>query len=226
MASKRKQITNEIKLDILENKNKLTTTELSVKYELAPSTISTIFSNRDKIITNSKTNDNKSCNKRIRLSNYPQIEEAMGTWFNQIILKPNITIDGNMLRKQATIFSELLNIKDFKSSSGWLDGWKKRNNISFKAVVGEGGLVDPKVIENYRNVVLPSLLKGFDSRDVFNADETALFYKAMPNKTMYYKNMPANSTKRNVFPYFFAQIWMEVKKCYLLLLAMLVLQDV
>jgi outer membrane lipoprotein-sorting protein len=63
MASKRKQITNEIKLDILENKNKLTTTELSVKYELAPSTISTIFSNRDKIITNSKTNDNKSCKK-------------------------------------------------------------------------------------------------------------------------------------------------------------------
>jgi hypothetical protein len=104
MASKRKQITNEIKLEILENKNKLTTTELSVKYELA---ISTIFSNRDKIITNSKTNDNKSCNKRIRLSNYPQIEDAMGTWFNQIILKPNITIDGNMLRKQATIFSEL-----------------------------------------------------------------------------------------------------------------------
>ncbi len=38
---------------------------------------------------------------------FPQIEEAMGTWFNQIILRPNITIDGNMLRKQATIFSEL-----------------------------------------------------------------------------------------------------------------------
>ena len=30
MASKNKQITNEIKLEILENKNKLTTTELSV----------------------------------------------------------------------------------------------------------------------------------------------------------------------------------------------------
>ena len=66
---------------------------------------------------------------------------------------------------------------------------------SFKTVVGEGGLVDPKVIENYRKVVLPSLLKGFDSRDVFNADETALFFKAMPNKTMYLKNMPANSIK-------------------------------
>jgi hypothetical protein len=89
------------------------------------------------------------------------------------------------------------NIKDFKSSSGWLDGWKKRNNISFKTVVGEGGLVDPKVIENYRKLVLPSLLKDFDSRDVFNADETALFFKAMPNKTMYYKNMPANSLERN-----------------------------
>ena len=35
------------RLDKLENK--LTTTEISVKYELAPSTISTIFSNRYKI---------------------------------------------------------------------------------------------------------------------------------------------------------------------------------
>ena len=76
----------------------------------------------------------------------------MGTWFNQIILRPNITIDGNMLRKLAKTISELLNIKDFISSPGWkkrkiLDGWKKRNNISFKTVVGERGLVAPKVIE-------------------------------------------------------------------------------
>ena len=40
-----------------------------------------------------------------------------------------------MLRKQASIFSELLNIKDFKSSLGWLDGWKKRNNISFNQLI-------------------------------------------------------------------------------------------
>jgi hypothetical protein len=26
-------------------------------------------------------------------------------------------------------------------------------------------------------------------RNIFNADETGLFFKAMPNKTMYYKNL-------------------------------------
>jgi hypothetical protein len=83
----------------------------------------------------------------------------------------------------------------FKASNGWLDGFKKRNNITFKTSVGEAGLVDSKIIQNYLNVVLPDLIKDYEPRNIFNADETGLFYKAMPNKTMYYKNLACNKVK-------------------------------
>ena len=39
------------------------------------------------------------------------------------------------------------------------------------------------------------MIKDYESKNIFNADETALFYKAMPNKTMFYKNLPANHVK-------------------------------
>jgi hypothetical protein len=35
--------------------------------------------------------------------------------------------------------------------------------------------------------------KGYEPKNILNADETGLFYKAMPNKTMFYKNLACNN---------------------------------
>jgi hypothetical protein len=45
------------------------------------------------------------------------------------------------------------------------------------------------------NRVLPKLIENYEAKDIFNADETALFYKATPEKTLYYKQLPANHVK-------------------------------
>ena len=76
----------------------------------------------------------------------------------------------------------------FKASCRWFNGSKKRNNITFKTGIGEAGLADSKIIKNYSNVVLTDLIKDYEPRNTLNADETGLFFKAMPNK-MYYKNL-------------------------------------
>ena len=84
---------------------------------------------------------------------------------------------------------------DFKASNGWLDGFKSRHNISYKTVVGEAGLVDSSVVSTWLKDIMPKLIEKYELRDIFNADESGLFYKATPNKTMIYKNMAANSVK-------------------------------
>ena len=86
----------------------------------------------------------------------------------------NITLNGPLIQAQAIKYATMLQCLDFKASNGWLDGFKKRHNISFKTVVGEAGLVDTKVIEDWFKI-LPDLIKGYDWSDIFNADETALF---------------------------------------------------
>jgi hypothetical protein len=111
------------------------------------------------------------------------------------MLNKNMTLDGNLLKQQALKFCLMFQENEFKASCGWLDGFKKRNNISFKTIVGEAGLVDSKIIHSYLDVVLPDFIKGYEPKNVFNADETGLFYKAMPKKTMFYKNIACNNVK-------------------------------
>jgi hypothetical protein len=65
----------------------------------------------------------------------------------------------------------------FKASCRWFNGSKKRNNITFKTSVGEARLADSKIIKNYLNVVLPDLIKDYETRNILNADETGLFLK-------------------------------------------------
>ena len=98
MNKKRKQITNEIKLQILENKKQLKPSELAIEYSLPASTISTIFANKDKILKHFEQNIINNDNKRIRTSNFPEIEESLMIWFNQVIAKPDITVDGPLIR--------------------------------------------------------------------------------------------------------------------------------
>ena len=52
--------------------------------------------------------------------------------------------------------------------------------------MGEAGLVDNNIIENWIKNILPNLIKDYVPKDILNADETALFFKALPNKTMAY----------------------------------------
>jgi hypothetical protein len=75
-----------------------------------------------------------------------------------------------------------LKIQSFAASSGWLERFKKRHNITFKTVSGEAGSVSPEDVGQFQEK-LPSLLRDYNPRDIFNADETGLFFRALPNKT-------------------------------------------
>ena len=91
--------------------------------------------------------------------------------------------------------TKLLQHPEFKASAGWLDCFKKRQQLTWKSIVGQAGLVDTTVTENYVHHILPKLIEKYKAKDIFNADETALFFKATPDKTLYYKNLAANHVK-------------------------------
>jgi hypothetical protein len=77
--------------------------------------------------------------------------------------------------------------KEFKASIGWLDGFKKRHGIVFKQPQGEAGDIDMEAVENWRRSVLQQKLAEFSEDDIFNVDETGLFWKLLPSKTLAFK---------------------------------------
>ena len=84
----------------------------------------------------------------------------------------------------------------FYGASGLLSKFCKRHHISYKTIVGEAGLVDRAVTDEYLKDVLPGLLADYNPSDIFNADQTTLFYRAQPAKTMINKHMDANKANK------------------------------
>ena len=74
-----------------------------------------------------------------------------------------------------------LNIEGFKASNGWLGCWKVKYVKQFKRC-GEGADVDELVVNDYKSRI-PSIISRKNEIEVFNCDETGLFYQAMPDKT-------------------------------------------
>lgn len=75
---------------------------------------------------------------------------------------------------------------DFTGSDGWLDRFKARHDIVFRSVSGESSTVDAGVVVSWKEN-LGEVVKGFAPADVFNADETALFWKLLPASTFAFR---------------------------------------
>ena len=88
---------------------------------------------------------------------------------------------------------------DFKYSHGWLDKFKKRHGISFRIICGESGSASPpEKIEEDRQLIRKVLSK-YKLSDIFNLDETALFYRLPPNKTLDNKNEKLQGIKQSIW---------------------------
>jgi hypothetical protein len=72
--------------------------------------------------------------------------------------------------------------------------FKKRHNIVFRSICGEASEVDIGTVISWKSH-LPNLYKNYRPEDVFNADETGLFFRALPNKTLAIKGQECRGGK-------------------------------
>ncbi|CAM2105334.1 unnamed protein product [Caretta caretta] len=107
-------------------------------------------------------------------------------WFVQEQQK-GIPISGPLIAMQVEKFDRELNdeFSNFKASSGWLWWFQKRHRISQIAVLGEKHSADADAMQPYP-VKLREILQaeGYSEEQVYNADETGIYYKMLPDKTL------------------------------------------
>ena len=72
------------------------------------------------------------------------------------------------------------NLGDFKTSTGWLEHFKKRFCLRQTRIVGEAGYVLITTITAWMER-LPEIMQGFSADDIWNMDESGLFFKARPD---------------------------------------------
>jgi hypothetical protein len=132
-------------------------------------------------VTRTKTIKRKSKNNLTQ-----EISEQTYEWF-VLQRSKRIPISSPSLQEYALkMAAELGDIDGFKASNGWLDRFKSRYNIQFRVISGEAASVNSETIEDWTSR-LPVILENYDPHDVYNCDETGLFFKLMPDRTFVIK---------------------------------------
>ena len=72
--------------------------------------------------------------------------------------------------------------KDFTPSDGWLSRWKKRRGIFYRREHGEVRSADQEGAQLWIEETLRQILSVFDPEDVYNADETGLYFRGLPDQ--------------------------------------------
>ena len=95
-------------------------------------------------------------------------------------------------------FAKQFGHNDWQGYGLFIHQWTKRYSIVNKAICGMKELAtQADELEEWKETVLIPTLKGYSLSDIYNSDETALFYKSLPHRTYCHAgDKPSGSAKR------------------------------
>uniref|UniRef100_A0A2S2PSY6 Tigger transposable element-derived protein 6 n=1 Tax=Schizaphis graminum TaxID=13262 RepID=A0A2S2PSY6_SCHGA len=123
-----------------------------------------------KMIKSMKHNDNEIINNEI------------WDWFVAVRAK-NIPVSGPIIQEKAREIAVRHGNHSFKASNGWLSSFKNRHNIAWNRVCGESNDVNIDSVNEWKSKI-SEYVKDYDACNIYNCDETGLFFRAIPNKTL------------------------------------------
>jgi hypothetical protein len=182
-------MTNEVRIALCEHKKKhpsLTQADLITWLQethnvfVSQGTISLTLKRSAEILA--KKEDVNRAAKWQRTVKYPLVEMALYRWF--LTYQDQVNMSGDLTKEKAAYFlAELYpGHGAFEFSNGWLESFKNRRGIKSYRRFGESGSANMAVIEES----LPQIrltLDQYERRDIYNMDETGLFYRMQVSAT-------------------------------------------
>lgn len=127
-----------------------------------------------------------------------KMEKALYIWIEDCAQK-KVPLDGNILKQKALKIFQHLKIsngtidqqgKPFSASSGWFENFRKRYDLHNLKLGGERASADTEAAEKYPAEFAKIVEEGgYTAEQVFNADETGLYWKKMPSRTYVAKEL-------------------------------------
>ena len=190
--SKRTALPIKQKFDIIQDLSEAGATQsnISLKYGVPRSSVTKIWKNKDEIIHLFHDEDKLNL-KRARSANYIDVDQALFEWFKQKVpqgarISRPILIE--KAKQLAAADGEILIFLDFTPTTSWIQRWRGRHVVVWKKEEGEKQDADIQSADEWIQIVLPHLLQQFWPHDIFNADETGLYFRGFPERGYGLKN--------------------------------------
>ena len=200
MATKRERtdLSLEQKYEIIQLlDNKVSQSEFARRYGVSQPTVSGIAKKSEDITRQYESNANPT-RKRQRTGKATDIEAALAEWFNEARQR-DIPLAGPLLCEKAEDLAKQLGVADFHASNGWFCRWKERHGIVFERMHGEKKDADQPAADHWVTNVLPGLREAYADEDIYNADETAFYYRALPEGSLTFKSDSVAGSKKSKF---------------------------
>jgi hypothetical protein len=134
--------------------------------------------------------------KRKRESKSKATDEALFVWFKQASAM-NAPINRSILMAKANDLAKKMGEINFNATDGWLTRWKDRHDIVYKKLHGEKQDADASGTDFWIKTTWPTILNKYAPENIFNLNETGLYYRATPDYCMGLKNATASAGKKN-----------------------------
>ncbi|GBM84642.1 Tigger transposable element-derived protein 1 [Araneus ventricosus] len=195
VSVQKKMMYIELKREIIEtNDQGVRVADLARQYGRSTSTISTVLKQKKSIkgVTPAK---GVTIISKLQSSLHEKMEKLLMVWVTEKQLKVDTLTQGIICEKARAIYGDLLNQTprtstdegsedSFKASRSWFDNFRKRTGIHSIVRHGEAASSDVKAAEDYLKTFSELIeANGYIPQQVFNCDETGLFWKKMPNRT-------------------------------------------
>ncbi|EXX50728.1 Pdc2p [Rhizophagus irregularis DAOM 197198w] len=122
-------------------------------------------------------------------------------------------IDTDILREKAKFFAQQFEVNNFAASNGWINGFKERHSLKQYVKWGEAKSAPLETLDEKRKI-LREIIKDYDLNDVFNCDETGLYWDLEPSKTLAQGPLSGKKNQKNedlpVNYYWNSTAWMQV----------------
>lgn len=163
---------------------------------IAPSSVSEILGPRYQHLDTDIPLPSDRNPKRTRTEKWPDLEEALYQWC--LRSEESIIITQEILRVKVQFFwQNLLQYQDQEMptfSNGWLFGFQQRRSIKFRQQHGEAGAIPVEAEQEM--VEVRSALGPYAPCDTYNCDETALFWKLVPDRGLSTKSVPGRKKEK------------------------------
>lgn len=196
---KKEPLSLEIKKEIIAKYERgVRVSDIAKQYGRSMSTISTVMKQKEAIKAVQASKGTTIISKR-RSPTIEEMERLLLIWIKDKEIAGDTITEVVICEKACAIYADLKaadnggdagessadpTLEEFKGSHGWFEKFKKRTGIHSVVRHGEGASSDTKAAEDFIKSFKTLIHReGYVAQQVFNCDETGLFWKKMPRRT-------------------------------------------